>query len=312
MLEIYNGRKCFYQWDINQKVKVLDDAVKELHFDNGTGKALVCAVYEYEGQRVADVPNILLQAYLSIRVYAYCGECVRYEKVYEVEKRSKPEDYIYTETEVKRYEDLEKRVYNLEQGGADVDLTNYYTKAETDSLLEGLEVDVDLSNYYTKEETDAAIDAAADSEEYELIETITLKEELTNIERTGEPDGTELKLKALMILAKIPPVITTEGYQQLYTSIGKRWALVGCGSSFVSAANEFAIRHTYQQKNGIWDITGQYGVSSANANTVGQVSTQKIIKTNELPEINYIKIYTFGKGFPEGMVIDIWGVRADA
>lgn len=149
-------------------------------------------------------------------------------------------------------------------------------------------------------------------EEYELIETITLEEELTNIERTKEPDGTELKLKSLMILSKIPPVATTDGYQQQYTSIGKSYPLVGCGSSFVSKMNEFATRHIYQQKNGIWDVTGQYGTSSSNANTVGQVSAQKIITINELPEINCIKIYTFGKGFPAGMVIYLWGVRADA
>ena len=38
-----------------------------------------------------------------------------------------------------------------------VSLDNYYTKAETDSLIEDIDVDVDLSNYYTKSETDDLI-----------------------------------------------------------------------------------------------------------------------------------------------------------
>ena len=91
MLEILNGRDKFYQWDINQKL-IVDDNIIAVQYDNGTGDALVCGVYEYEGQRVADVPNIMLQTYWAIKCYAYCGECVRAEKVYEVEKRSRPDD----------------------------------------------------------------------------------------------------------------------------------------------------------------------------------------------------------------------------
>ncbi len=105
MLEIYSGRDKFYQWDVGQKL-IVDDTIIAVHYDNGTGDALVCGVYEYEGQYVADVPNIMLQTVWAIKCYAYCGECVRAEKVYEVEKRSRPDDYIYTETETLRYSTL--------------------------------------------------------------------------------------------------------------------------------------------------------------------------------------------------------------
>lgn len=105
MLEIYNGRDKFYQWDVGQRL-IVDDTIIAVHYDNGTGDALVCGVYEYEGQYVADVPNIMLQTVWAIKCYAYCGECVRAEKVYEVEKRSRPDDYIYTETETLRYSSL--------------------------------------------------------------------------------------------------------------------------------------------------------------------------------------------------------------
>lgn len=113
MLEILNGRDKFYQWDVNQKL-IVDDNIIAVQYDNGTGDALVCGVYEYEGKRVADVPNIMLQTYWAIKCYAYCGECVRAEKVYEVEKRSRPDDYIYTETETLRYTTLFDMLTDLE------------------------------------------------------------------------------------------------------------------------------------------------------------------------------------------------------
>lgn len=105
MLEILNGREKFYQWDVNQKL-IVDENIIAVQYDNGTGDALVCGVYELDGVRVADVPNIMLQTNWAIKCYAYCGECVRAEKVYEVEKRSRPDDYIYTETETLRYTTL--------------------------------------------------------------------------------------------------------------------------------------------------------------------------------------------------------------
>lgn len=43
-------------------------------------------------------------------------------------------------------------------GGADVDLTDYYTKEEVDALIPDVE-DIDLTDYYTKSQVDAAIDA---------------------------------------------------------------------------------------------------------------------------------------------------------
>ena len=115
MFKILDGREYFYQWDLNQKLIVEDDSINEVHFSNRTdGSSLVVEVDEL---RQASVPNILLQDYWDIRVYAYCssGESkyTKVEEKFEVKKRSKPSDYVYTETEIKRYEDLEKRIDNI-------------------------------------------------------------------------------------------------------------------------------------------------------------------------------------------------------
>lgn len=138
MLELLNGREHFYQWDTNQKVKIDDNEVLVVQYDNGTGDALVCPVYEYEGQRVADVPNIMLQMPIVIKAYAACEDCVRYARAYKVEQRSRPDDYIYTETETLKYSAL---LAMIEETKADLDTFISEAAATDELLLEKLEAD---------------------------------------------------------------------------------------------------------------------------------------------------------------------------
>lgn len=118
MFSILDGRTNFYQWDINQKLIVNDNTVKQVHFCNKTDDcALVCEVYKENGLNVVNVPNILLQNDWDIRAYAYCSNYTKIEKRFKVLARSKPESYSYTETEVKTWEALEQRVIDLEVNG---------------------------------------------------------------------------------------------------------------------------------------------------------------------------------------------------
>ena len=111
MFMIADGRETFYQWDINQKLIVTDSTVKEVHFCNKTDDcSLVCEVRQEDGKRVVDVPNILLQTAWDIRAYAYTGEATKLEARYKVLARTKPTDYIYTETEVLKWEQLEQEL----------------------------------------------------------------------------------------------------------------------------------------------------------------------------------------------------------
>lgn len=122
MLDIFNGRKAFFQWDSGQKLTVSHAGICEVHFHHpGHDSALVVKIYELEGQRVADVPNILLQEAGGITAYIYIcigDECTVFSKKFEVIPRQKPADYVYTETETKTYKALEDRIKALEQGGA--------------------------------------------------------------------------------------------------------------------------------------------------------------------------------------------------
>ena len=102
---ILDGRKAFYQWDLEQKITSSKFKTgDQIHFTNDDQTtALVLIAYELNGQVVVDVPNILLQSAIPITVYRYIknnddAHTIEQQDFYVV-PRTKPDDYIYTETE---------------------------------------------------------------------------------------------------------------------------------------------------------------------------------------------------------------------
>lgn len=125
MFRSLEGRDYFFQWDTEQYLEVMDYDITEVHFSTSLyGKALVCEVKQQGNLRLVKIPNILLQDTYDIKVFAVCDCYTRGSTVFEVKPREKPEDYIYTETEVKRYEDLEARIEELENKGDAVSSVN--------------------------------------------------------------------------------------------------------------------------------------------------------------------------------------------
>lgn len=113
MFRIYDGRDKFYQWDLDRKLIVADAAIIEVHFCNRVdGCSLVCETYQENGLTVVNVPNILLQNTWWLHVYAYDGTHTKVEELFKVEARTKPDDYVYTETELKTWEELENKIDN--------------------------------------------------------------------------------------------------------------------------------------------------------------------------------------------------------
>lgn len=116
MFQIENGRKQFYQWDINQRLIVNDDSIIEVHFSNAVSTlALSCEVFVENGIRLVNVPNILLQQAWTLKVYGCCADCVRAAEAFEIVSREKPSDYIYTEVDIKNYDELNNRITELEK-----------------------------------------------------------------------------------------------------------------------------------------------------------------------------------------------------
>lgn len=180
MFKIYDGRDYFYQWDINRKLIVNDESIKQVHFCNRTGDcSLVCETYKEDNMLVVDVPNILLQQDWRVRAYAYDGNATLHEALYDVKKRTKPDNYVYTETEILKYESLKERVDQIEENGVSdetvakavgdylkenditVDLTGYATEKYVDDAIAAIEIpEVDLTDYAKKNEIPSTVGLA--------------------------------------------------------------------------------------------------------------------------------------------------------
>lgn len=138
----------FWQWDSNQQLIVDDDTVFEVHFSNRSDTvALVCEIKEVDGIRVVDVPNILLQRDWYLYVYAFAQDHTKYEKTFEVKGRDKPADYVYTETEVKSFDELEKKIDNHIADNSNphnvtAEQINTYTKEEIDEKTKVTDVKI--------------------------------------------------------------------------------------------------------------------------------------------------------------------------
>ena len=117
-------RDMLWQWDRGQRVQLHDVPVgTEVHFSNAAIKpnALVKDAYE-DGEGVyADIPDILLQTAGTLTAYIYLEDGdeghTEYRKMFIVRDREKPDDYVYTEDDVKTWEMLEERIKVLEESG---------------------------------------------------------------------------------------------------------------------------------------------------------------------------------------------------
>lgn len=148
MFKIYDGRSEFYQWDLDRQLIVEDASIDEVHFCNRTDDcSLVCEVYNLDGLRVVDVPNVLLQQDWRINVYAYDHNYTKHCAQFNVVKRTKPADYIYTETEIKNYDDLAARVDEIEKNG----ISEEAVSAAIEEYLQENDIRVDLTGYATEE-----------------------------------------------------------------------------------------------------------------------------------------------------------------
>ena len=107
MFKLQDGREHLWQWDINRKVIVEDPTIKEVHFSNRFDD---CSLVVEVKDGLADIPNILLQDNRPIRVYGYRDGYTLVEQHITVKARTKPTDYVYTETEIHRGEDLQSKI----------------------------------------------------------------------------------------------------------------------------------------------------------------------------------------------------------
>ena len=202
MFKIYDGREHFYQWDIDRKLIIEDPSVTEVHFTNrATNDAYVCATYVEDDKTLVNVPNILLQTNWRIQVYAYDGKHTKHDKCYEVKGRSKPVDYVYTETEVLSYASLEKEVEQLRD---EMQVQDAKTNAIGNVLTTTNTMARDNQEAISAMETLIAkkVPEIESKTTFELIEEGTLTEDVNAI----VPNLQGNKYKEIYCYFKVPPM----------------------------------------------------------------------------------------------------------
>lgn len=153
---ILDGRDSFYQWDLDRKLIVTDESIDEVHFCNRTDDcSLVCEVYQDGELRLVNVPNILLQTDWDIKVYAYDGNYTKHGAKYRVYSRTKPADYVYTETEIKNYDELAARIDEIEKNG----ISEEVIEDAVERYLDENGINVDMTGYAKESYVDEKIEA---------------------------------------------------------------------------------------------------------------------------------------------------------
>ena len=208
MFKILDGRKSFYQWDINRKIIINDETIKEVHFCNRQGE---CSLVVEVNDGVANVPNIMLQTNNCINVYAYDGEATRHSKTFLVKARSKPEDYVYTETEIKNYDTLKKYVddtiANIEVNGVNITVDDFMSatsenpvqnKIITEHLAGVVQGFTDWSVQVHKELSEEILNTVEDFVANTLPDMFVAKEKDKGLSTNDFTDEYKAKLDALI------------------------------------------------------------------------------------------------------------------
>lgn len=167
-LQVLGPKPYFWQWDTGQKLVVDNPDCGEVHFDNGTtDKALVVQIKsDKDGNRVAEVPNILLQTAKPLRAYLFQetenGAMTSTLYPFQVLARLKPEDYVYTETEVLSYSSLVRRIDQIEKNGVSEE-----------------QIAAAVENYLDEHPLDTGVDFETDS-------TLILKDGILSVNTTND------------------------------------------------------------------------------------------------------------------------------
>ena len=113
-MTLTDGRGELYQWDTGRTLTVDDATITQVQFQNRAyGRTIDVDV----NNSVAIIPDEILQKPGDLRVYAFSGTAesgfTKVERVFNIVRRNKPNDYMFTPTEQKSLEGLQKQIGDL-------------------------------------------------------------------------------------------------------------------------------------------------------------------------------------------------------
>ena len=114
MLTLNDGRSELWQWDTGRTLTV-DNDCSQVHFSNKVfGRSIDVDVVD----GVAIIPDILLQTDKELNVWAFVGTAengyTKISKTFKVNRRNKPDDYVFTPPDQTSLEEIKERVSYLE------------------------------------------------------------------------------------------------------------------------------------------------------------------------------------------------------
>lgn len=113
-IKLADGRGELYQWDTGRKVVIDDESIKRVHYQNRFyGRTIDVDVTG----GFAIVPDRLLQSCAPLVVFAWSGNpddgYTKIEKTFEVNRRNKPSDYVFTPVDQKTLDSLQEQIGDL-------------------------------------------------------------------------------------------------------------------------------------------------------------------------------------------------------
>lgn len=115
MLTLNDGRSELWQWDTGRTLSV-DADCSQVHFSNKVfGRSIDVDVSD----GVAIIPDVLLQTDKDLNVWAFVGTAengyTKISKTFNVNRRNKPADYVFTPTEQTTLAELSVRLDRIEE-----------------------------------------------------------------------------------------------------------------------------------------------------------------------------------------------------
>lgn len=113
LLKLSDGRDELWQWDTGREIEVPEDC-SEVHFSNNViGNSIDVEVVDGK----AIIPDVLLQVAKPLTVWGFVGTAesgfTKVEKTFEVNRKNKPSDYVFTPTEQITLKDVADKVNEL-------------------------------------------------------------------------------------------------------------------------------------------------------------------------------------------------------
>ena len=114
MLTLNDGRSELWQWDTGRKLTV-DADCSQVHFSNKIfGRSIDVDVVD----GVAIIPDVLLQTDKDLFAWAFVGTSengyTKISKVFKVNRRNKPADYVFTPPDQTSLEEIKEKIEYLE------------------------------------------------------------------------------------------------------------------------------------------------------------------------------------------------------